>query len=65
MMKPLVNGEGKIYIKYDIKGTLTSPDANMVVSKADLKDIVKEGNGDLQMQLKIRRKRKPRKRAQK
>ena len=47
-MKPLVNGEGKIYIKYDIKGTLTSPDANMIAPKLpDLKDIVKEAAGDL------------------
>lgn len=47
-MKSLVNSEGKIFIKYDIKGTLTNPDANMVAPKLpDLKDIVKEAAGDL------------------
>ena len=47
-MKPLVNQDGNIYLKYAIKGTVSSPDVDMIAPKlGDLKDIVKEAAGDL------------------
>ena len=47
-MKSLVNKEGKVYIKYDVKGTLAKPDATMAAPKLpDIKDIVKDAAGNL------------------
>lgn len=47
-MKPLVNPDGKINLKYAVKGTVSSPDVDLVSPKlGDLKDIVKEAAGDL------------------
>ena len=47
-MKPLVNKEGKIYIKYDIAGPAAKPNAVMSAPKLpDIKDVVKEAAGDL------------------
>jgi hypothetical protein len=47
-MKSLANKEGKVYIKYDVKGTLSSPDATMAAPKLpDIKDIIKDAAGNL------------------
>jgi len=47
-MKPLVNSDGSIYLKYAVKGTVSRPDVDMIAPKlGDLKDIVKEAAGDI------------------
>jgi hypothetical protein len=47
-MKPLLGPGGGVYIKCSIKGTMSSPDTDMLAPKIpSLKDIVKESGGDL------------------
>ncbi len=47
-MKPLVNKEGLVYLKYLVKGTLTSPDPQLVHPKLpSLGDLVKEAMGEV------------------
>jgi hypothetical protein len=47
-MKPLLGADGGIFIKYMVKGTLSSPNADMVAPKLpSLSDLVKEAAGDL------------------
>jgi hypothetical protein len=47
-MKPLLGLGGGVFIKYAIKGTMSSPNADMLAPKLpSLKDVVKESGGDL------------------
>ncbi len=52
-MKPLVNENGQVYMKYSVKGKFSSPDTKMVHPKLpSLSDIVKSEAGDAGSKLK-------------
>ncbi|MGL4370731.1 MAG: hypothetical protein ACRCUT_13825, partial [Spirochaetota bacterium] len=52
-MKPLLNADGNVYMKYAVRGTLSSPDVKMVApSLPDMKDIIKKAAGGAVEQVK-------------
>ncbi len=47
-MKPLLDRDGKVYLKYQVRGTLGKPDARLVEPKLPtMKDLVKDAAKDL------------------
>jgi hypothetical protein len=47
-MKPLLDKDGKVFLKYRVKGTLSKPDTELVEPKLpSMKDLVKDAAKDL------------------